>query len=146
MKSVLRSIGAVAAGLVLIAIFSGVTDDALENAGVLPKGTLPSTGPELLLVGVLGYRAVFSLAGCYLAARLAPGRPIGHVLALGGVGLVIGAAGSVFGRDLQPTWFGVVLTSMALPIAYWGGRLSLGRAPVGNGYGAAGSANVGSLD
>jgi hypothetical protein len=35
---------------------------------------------------VLGYRAVLSLIGCYVTARLAPSNPMAHALSLGVIG------------------------------------------------------------
>lgn len=128
MKNTLKSVGAVFVGFLVIAVLSTLTDTLLENVGVLPKGSLPLSGSELLLVGVLGYRALFSILGCYLAARLAPGRPMVHALALGAVGTLFSALGSVAMHDVQPTWFGVVLTIMGLPIAWLSGKLYLATA------------------
>lgn len=124
-RNTFRSIGAVIAGFAVITVLSTAADTVLENAGVLPEDTLPLVGDDLLLGGVLGYRAAFSLAGCYLAARLAPSRPMWHALALGVAGVVLSALGSVAMSDSQPVWFGVVLTLMALPVAWLGGKLYL---------------------
>ncbi len=71
----LRSIGAVALGFVLIGALS-VSGDLVLRA-VMPdafdaRGAVSST-PLLLLVQ--GYVAVFAVFGCYVAARLAPSRP-----------------------------------------------------------------------
>gem|GEM_PF-6637786 len=36
------------------------------------------------------YRIAFQVAGCYIAARLAPVRPMEHALGLGGAGFIWG--------------------------------------------------------
>lgn len=122
-KSILRSVGAVAAGLIVIIVLSAITDMLLENNGVLPKGSLPLSGSEALLMAVVAYRALYSLAGCYLAARLAPNRPMKHALALGVVGVVFSVLGAVAMQDKAPAWYNLALVIIALPVAWLGGRL-----------------------
>ena len=91
-KNILKSIGAVLVGLVFIVITHTGTDAILEAIGVLPKGHLyVSTG---LVLVVIFYRAVFSLAGCYLTAKLAPQNPMKHSLILGTFGVVLSAVRS----------------------------------------------------
>ena len=116
----IKSIAAVVAGFVFIVITHTGTDAILENAGVLPKGHL-FVGTGLILV-VLGYRAVFSLLGCYLTARLAPRNPMKHALILGAIGVVLSSIGAVVGADLGPAWYGWTLAVISLPIAWLGGR------------------------
>ena len=116
----IKSIAAVVAGFVFIVITHTGTDAILENAGVLPKGHL-FVGTGLILV-VLGYRAVFSLLGCYLTARLAPRNPMKHAVILGAIGVILSSIGAVVGADLGPAWYGWTLAVISLPIAWLGGR------------------------
>lgn len=122
MKSILRSIGAVLAGFVFIGVTHTGTDAILEGAGILPKGHLfVGTG---LILAVLGYRAAFSLAGCYLTAWLAPQNPMRHSLALGGIGVVLSSIGAIVaGADLGPAWYAWTLAAISLPVAWLGGKL-----------------------
>jgi hypothetical protein len=121
-RNILKSIGAVLAGFVFIGVTHTGTDAILEGAGVLPKENL-FVGTGLILV-VLGYRAVFSLAGCYLTAWLAPQQPMRHALVLGGMGAVLGSIGAIVaGADLGPAWYAWSLAAIALPIAWLGGKL-----------------------
>src|SRR5262245_42929956 len=106
-KPMLKSVGVVILGFVVIAILSGITDMVLENTGVLPKGALPLTGSVGLLVAVLAYRALYSLLGCYVVARLAPNRPMKHALALGVVGLIFTALQPIAMQDKAPAWYSV---------------------------------------
>lgn len=121
--SILKSIGAVLAGMVFIVVTHTGTDAILESLGVLPKDNLfVGTG---LILAVIGYRAVFSVAGCYLTAWLAPRRPMKHALALGIVGVLTSAAGALATADMNlgPAWYGWTLVVITMPVAWLGGKL-----------------------
>lgn len=119
-RLVFRRIMSVVAGFVAIVVLSVGTDTVLEQTGVLPRGALFDTG---LLLLALTYRSIYSVIGCYIAAKLAPDRPMGHALALGVVGFVVSAVGTVVARDLGPAWYGLALVVLALPLAWLGGKL-----------------------
>jgi len=120
-KNIFKSIGAVLAGFVFIGITHTGTDKILEGMGVLPRDNL-FVGAGLILC-VIGYRAVFSLIGCYLTARFAPQNPMKHALALGVVGVVLSTVGAIVGADLGPAWYAWSLVAISLPIAWIGGKL-----------------------
>src|SRR2546425_413269 len=92
-RRVLRRIGAVLAGLLAIFVLSTATDVALHATGVYPPWSERMSDALFLLA--LAYRIVYGVAGCYIAARLAPDRPMQHALALGAVGVVFSTAGAV---------------------------------------------------
>jgi hypothetical protein len=125
MKNILKSIGAVLAGLVFIGISHTTMDAILEAAGVLPKGHL-NVGAGLIML-VIFYRTILSLAGCYLTARLAPKNPMLHSLILGGIGTLLSAVGAIVTADMNigPAWYAWSLVVIALPIAWAAGKLSL---------------------
>lgn len=79
-----RSIGAVLAGLLAVVILSIGTDLVLHAAGAFPRIGEPMSNALFLLA--TAYRTVYSVAGSYLAARLAPDRSMKHALILGGIG------------------------------------------------------------
>lgn len=122
MKTILKSIGSVLAGLIFIFITHTGTDVVLESTGVLPKGHL-FVGTGLILL-VLGYRAVFSLLGCYLTARLAPRNPLKHALILGVIGLLLSAVGAIVNMKMKlgPDWYAWTLVVISLPVAWLGGK------------------------
>jgi hypothetical protein len=115
-----RRIISVVAGFVTIVVLSVGTDAILKQMGVLPYGALFDT--RLLLLA-LAYRSFYSVIGCYIAARLAPDWPMGHALALGLVGVIVSAIGTVVAWDLGPAWYGLALVVLALPLAWLGGKL-----------------------
>lgn len=125
-RHTLRSIIAVLAGFAVIVLLAFVTDTALQAAGVLPV-----TGAEKFSAGqallALSYHLGYALLGCYLAARLAPSRPMAHALVLGAIGLVMSVLGliAIITGDLAPAWYGWALILLSLPVAWAGGRLSM---------------------
>jgi hypothetical protein len=128
-KNIFKSIGAVVAGLVFIGVTHSTIDAILENMGVLPKGNLyVSTS---LILFVIFYRAVFSLIGCYLTAKLAPKESMKHALILGGIGTLLSLTGAIVtaNMNLGPAWYAWSLVAIALPIAWLGGKLYLIRNP-----------------
>jgi MFS-type transporter involved in bile tolerance (Atg22 family) len=127
--NILKSIGAVFAGLLFIGVTHSAIDAILESAGILPKGNLYVSAPLILFV--IFYRAVFSLIGCHLTAKLAPSNPVKHALILGGIGTVLSAVGAIVTADMNlgPAWYAWSLVGIALPVAWLGGKLYVRRNP-----------------
>ena len=84
---------------------------------------------DALFAAATAYRTVYGVAGSYIAARFAPSRPMGHALALGGVGLALATAGAVaaWNMDIGPHWYPVALVAVSMPAAWAGGKLAAGR-------------------
>jgi len=82
----LRRVGAVLAGLLLVIITSTATDALMHGTGIFPPLGWPM--PDSLFVLALAYRIVYSVAGGYLTARLAPDQPVKHALWLGIIGFI----------------------------------------------------------
>ena len=120
-----RSIGAVLAGFVTVVVLSIGTDAVMHASGVFPALGQPMVTALWLLA--TAYRAVYAVAGSYLAARLAPDRPMWHALALGAVGLVVSTVGVVAtwnqGPEFGPKWYPLGLVASAIPFSWMGGRL-----------------------
>jgi uncharacterized BrkB/YihY/UPF0761 family membrane protein len=120
----LRSVGAVLAGLLVIVIASTAVDVVLHATGVFPPWGQPMS--DALFALATAYRIVISIFGCWLAARLAPNRPMQHALILGVIGVVISAIGAAMtigkGPEFGPMWYPLVLVAVAMPCAWLGGR------------------------
>lgn len=120
----IKSFGAVVAGLTFIVISHTAVDKILEATGIFPP---PEEGLHTtwMLLLATAYRTVLSIAGCYLTAFLAPSRPMLHAMILGFVGLVGASAAAivVIPMDLSPVWYPVALAAFALPCAWLGGRI-----------------------
>ena len=122
---VLRSVGAVLAGLFTAVILSSATDALLHATGIFPRPGLPMS--ESLWIFAIVYRAIFAIAGCYLAARLAPSRPMTHAIVLGCIGLTIASLGVLAtwnaGPEYGPRWYPISLVITALPCAWIGAKI-----------------------
>jgi hypothetical protein len=119
----------VLAGFLAVVILSIGTDVALRAAGIFPP--LEQRVRDALLLLATAYRTIYSIGGSYIAARLAPSRPMRHALVLGVLGLVAGTAGAIAtwngGPAYEPKWYPLALIALAMPAAWVGGKLYGGR-------------------
>jgi hypothetical protein len=122
-RHVLRSIGAVTAGLVSVFAVTTFTDVAMHATHVFPPLGAPPMSDALFALA-LAYRFVYDLAGSYLTAYLAPRRPMQHALALGAIGVILSAAGAIALWNAGPHWYPLALAASAMPSAWLGARLS----------------------
>ena len=124
-RRTLRSIGAVFAGLLFIFIVTTLVDVVLHATGVFPPWREPMS--DALFALATAYRIVISIAGCYLTARLAPDRAMGHALTLGAIGAVISAIGTAVtwnkGPEFGPHWYPLLLVVISIPCGWVGGKL-----------------------
>ena len=124
-----RSIGAVVAGLLTIAVLDNAIDYVLHSTGIYPP--VGQTMADGLFLLALAYRFVDGILGCSVAARLAPSRPMRHALILGSVGVVLSFLGVLAtlggGPELGPLWYPLALMAIAVPCAWLAGRLAEAR-------------------
>lgn len=127
---ILRSIGAVFAGLVAVFVLSEGTDFALRAAGWFPPLEAGMTGmTDEKLALAFGYRTVAGIAGGFITAALAPRRAMMHAVVLGLIGLGLSTAGAVVMWGVGPAWYPIALAIVALPAAWLGGWVQqMGRA------------------
>jgi len=124
-----RSAGAVAAGFVAIVVLSLGTDQVLHMLQVYPPWGQPMSGGLFGLA--TAYRVVYTIAGGYLTARLAPHAPVRHAVILGLIGILPGIGGVMvaFSKpELGPLWYPIVLLVTGLPCVWLGGVLYRSRA------------------
>jgi hypothetical protein len=128
-RPILRSVGAVAAGVMLNAVAALAIDQLFHALGVYPAWgePMPDAGDNLL---ALSYRIVLGVVGGYLVARLAPRSPMRHALAYGAVGVVLSGLGVVAATqvNLGPLWYPLLLMAVSLPCGWLGGTLFRRRA------------------
>lgn len=122
--NILKSVGAVLAGLLFIFITHSATDFLLESLGIFTPPTQRFNTTWMVVTAVI-YRAAFSVAGCYLTAWLAPSKPMLHALILGGIGLVLSTVAAIvtIPMDLGPAWYPIALAVISPPCGWLGGKL-----------------------
>jgi peptidoglycan/LPS O-acetylase OafA/YrhL len=122
----MKSFLAVLAGLVVTIVLSVGVDVLLVSTGLLPAKSADYTDTHWAVI--TGYRVVIAIFGCWLAARLAPSRPMNHALITGAIGMCIAAAGAIFawnkGPAFGPHWYAIALVITALPCAWIGGKIN----------------------
>jgi len=121
----LRSAAAILLGFLAVFVLSLGTDQVLHELDVYPPWGQPmfDTGQNLL---ALAYRIVYTVLGGYIAARIAPRRPMRHALILGGIGTAfatLGAIAAITMADLGPSWYPIALVVTAIPCTWLGGVL-----------------------
>ena len=123
--NILKSIGAVLAGLIFIFLTHSGVDLILETLGIFTPTTQRFDTPWML-VTAMTYRTILSIAGCFVTGILAPSRPMLHALVLGFIGLALTTAGAVvlIPMDLGPAWYPIALAVVSVPCAWIGGMLA----------------------
>ncbi|MGZ8491143.1 MAG: hypothetical protein ACXWZS_02945 [Gemmatirosa sp.] len=117
----LRSIGAIAAGFVVIGALAFGTDAALRTSAPQFYGPDNRVTDVALLLFTLFYVFAYATFGCWLTARLAPSRPMRHALILGALGLVFNVVGTAQMWHTAPAWYHVVALALVMPAAWLGG-------------------------
>ena len=120
---ILKSIGAVFAGFLTVVVLSTGTDAILESAGFLPPPDKAADYAWWMLFIALIYRMIFTVAGGYVAARLAPDKQMRHVFILAWIGLAAGIAGIVVGWSYGNHWYPIGIAVTSFPCVWYGGML-----------------------
>lgn len=119
-KSTFRSIAAIVAGVLAILFAAKIVDVTLFSLHVY-RGT---TFDERTALIALSHRVVLTIAGGWLTARLAPGKPIRHALILGAVNTALNLFGTAdWDQNYGPIWFPLSLAVSAIPACWLGGLL-----------------------
>jgi hypothetical protein len=120
----LKGIGAVLAGIVFIVVTHSLTDLVLEKLGIFPP---PARGFHItwMVVTATIYRSIYTVAGGYLTAALAPEPPMRYVMILGLIGLVVSTLAAIvtIPMKLGPSWYPIALAILAFPCVWLGGKL-----------------------
>ena len=118
MHSSMKSLVAIFSGFMLVVLLSVATDSLFFSR-------TETTVPDGRLAIALAYRCLYAIAGAYVAAQMAPSRPVLHALILGAVGMALAIAGAIILWDRGQHWYPVALIVTALPCAWLGGRLQV---------------------
>lgn len=121
---ILKGIGAILAGILFIVVTHTATDFVLEKLGIF---TPPDQGfhTTWMVVTATIYRSIYTVAGGYVTAALAPDPPMRYVLILGLIGLAMGTLAAIMTIPMRlgPAWYPIALAVLALPCVWLGGRL-----------------------
>ncbi len=122
-----RSVRALLIGALAAIVTTTLIDIALHAIHVFPP--LDEPIDDFLALVASSYRLVIGVAAAWLTARLAPHDPMKHALVLGGLGAVVALIGVVttWNMDLGPKWYPISLVILALPEAWLGAKLAVGR-------------------
>jgi hypothetical protein len=120
-KQTFKSIGAVLAGFVFVVIASIATDVILTQTGVM-KHPFENNSTFFIIIVIL-YRNIFSTAGSYITATLAPNKPMLHAMIGGFIGFALSIVGAIVMKNEGPSWYAMALIVLALPSAWLGGKL-----------------------
>ena len=86
---------------------------------------LPATDRILALATI--YRTIYGVMGAYVAAWLAPYRPMLHALVLGAIGFFVSILGTAVtwnkGPEYGQHWYPITLIVLAIPTAWVGAKL-----------------------
>jgi hypothetical protein len=125
--NILKGIGAILAGMIFIVVTHTLTDLVLEKLGIF---TPPEQGFHItwMVVTATIYRSIYTVAGGYLTAALAPNRPMLYAVILGIIGIAASTAGAIvmIPLHLGPNWYPIALILLALPCTWLGGKLRTG--------------------
>ena len=122
---------AVFAGLVTVVVLSTAVDAVLHATRVFPAMGQPMSTPLWWLA--VGYRALFTFAGGWVAGRLAPAPRMRAAGILTALGTVLGFAGVAFAAskpELGPAWYAWAVALTGPPCSWWGG-ITAARDPQG---------------
>lgn len=122
----IKSVLAVLAGFTVGAVLSVISDMILEKTGIMKTDPFTDNATGVVLI-VLLYRFVYNIVGCYVAASLAPNRPMFHAMIIGVTGLVLGTIGSIVMWDQAVGWYNISVILISVPCAWLGARLYTSR-------------------
>ena len=129
MRPWVRSVGAVIAGFASVAALSIAADAVVYGAGLAQPGQAMS---DLMFGLAAVYRAVFTVAGGFITARLAPDRAMRHAWVLAALGLLggLGGVAAYYAANdpaFGPAWYVLSIPLSAIPCAWLGARLAIRR-------------------
>jgi len=123
-----RSVWAIVAAILFGIVVTTIVDIILHMVGYYPPLGEPMDDRQSLVA--TAYRIVIGIAGAWITARLAPAKPMKHVVILGILGTVVCIVGLAvtWNRGLGPHWYPIALAVLALPQSFVGGWIYLRQA------------------
>jgi hypothetical protein len=122
-KYIGRSALAFIAAFAVTSILTYLTDVLLVATNLMQSNTMPSSVGIIVLLVV--YRTLYNVAGAFVLAKLAPSRPMTHVLVLGVLGAVGGLAAGASMPGMASMWYSIALAVLAIPSVWLGAKLAV---------------------
>jgi hypothetical protein len=119
----MRSIWAVVAGFLFVAVLSFGTDAIMHALWPKLFDANGGTSNFVILCLTTVYVGVFAVVGSYITARLAPSNPMRHALILGVLALAFTLMATMRMWNLAPAWYNILNLILVMPYAWFGGRL-----------------------
>ncbi len=115
-----RSVLAIFAGYLtmLVVVTGSIGFLFLIAFDAFPTEPGPYQGPSYVLWLELAFSGVAAVAGGYVCAHVARGRPLRHAAILIAVALVLGVVSAVLEAGLKPLWSSVAIPAVA-PLGIW---------------------------
>jgi hypothetical protein len=121
-RRLLRSVGALLSGFIVVVVLSLGTDQLMRVLGLFPPLDQPMHHSGLLILA-FAYRSIYVILGSYIVARFAPYAPMHHALVSGLIGLFLSIAGAIAQWNLGSHWYPIAIVLSSLPYAWLGGVL-----------------------
>lgn len=122
MKTVPHSILAFLVAIAVTFALSYGTDAILIATNLMESGALPDSVAVVMLI--IAYRTAYNVLGAYILAKLAPKRPMLHVMILGTFG-VLGSLSTMFAMpDYSTAYYPIILSLLVLPSVWAGAKLA----------------------
>ena len=122
--NVLKGIFAILAGMIFIVVSHTGTDFVLESLGIFTPRSQGFHTTWMVVTATI-YRSIYTVAGGYITAALAPTPKMRYVVILGIIGIAAGTVGAIVAIPLEiaPIWYPIALIVLALPCVWLGGKL-----------------------
>jgi hypothetical protein len=125
-KTMIRSMGAIIAGMLVIIIFSIATDGLMVKLGIFPPLDQGTYNTNMLIIALF-YRSAYAVLGGYVTARISSINAMRNAIILGIIGTVLGIMGAITGWNLSAHWYPIALVITAIPCTWLGAKIYLNK-------------------
>ncbi|MDB4978112.1 MAG: hypothetical protein JWM56_298 [Candidatus Peribacteria bacterium] len=111
------------------AVLSTLTDSIFEHTGLVPGIAEQKAhgSPAWYLSLAIIYRSIYTVLSGWLSARLAPNNPMRYAIILGIIAVLANLGGTIAMWSIGQHWYPIILTVLAFPSAWLGGKLYVRR-------------------
>lgn len=125
--NILKGIGAIIAGTVTAIVLTTIADAVLESLGIFAPVGRPGEYSSWMLFIALAYRIGFTALGGFVVGKLAPEKPVGHILVMAIIATLLGIGGILASWGVLAAWFLFGQAILSFPAVWYGGKVALGK-------------------